>query len=233
MQTNKYTYDVVVVLGGGFFKDDKGYHPTRYSDGDQFGMLGGMIRTKAAAALHIQQKANSFLFSTGVSEKQKEKFGPDVPAEGRVYRDDFLQELAELELSAQWGNQLKDLGAPVTYLEEISVNTATNLKEVTDMIVQHGWKRVAVVSSDYHIPRIAALWKMYCEKKGPELETVFLPAEGVVTELWPECSVEIHNAYQSEAALERIRNEQKGLKDIEEGKYVFSEFQLAAPRIGE
>ncbi|HEU4914839.1 MAG TPA: hypothetical protein VFT16_05595 [Candidatus Saccharimonadales bacterium] len=50
-------------------------------------------------------------------------------------------------------------------LEEISKNTVSNIRECFAIIRQHtAWKKVGVLSADFHIPRIQALCQLVQEK---------------------------------------------------------------------
>ncbi len=72
-------YDAVAVLCGGLRCDGETYHPASFTDSDEHGMLGSQIRVLAAADLYRAGCAGVFLFSTGVSQKSRARFGPAVP----------------------------------------------------------------------------------------------------------------------------------------------------------
>ena len=102
-------YDGVAVLCGGLRYDGEAYHPASFTDSDEHGMLGGHVRVQAAADLYRAGCAGVFLFSTGISQKSRARFGPDVPAEAAVYAAHFRAEAG---------------AGPAILLETGSVNTA-------------------------------------------------------------------------------------------------------------
>lgn len=92
----------------------------------------------------------------------------------------------------------------------------------------HGWKRIGLISSDYHIPRIEALCGLILQKLNNKVEISFMSAEALLMGLRPGVyDKEIQIAYQTDLALERIKNEQNGCNDISAGRYHIDEFQLA------
>ena len=216
-------YDAVIVLCGGLRKVDAGYQPTTFEDGDEFGMLGGFIRVVAAAELYWQGRASRFLFSTGVSAKQIAKFGPDVPPEAGVYRDLFVE-----TIHANARRQNLTLPLPEMFLEDKSVNTVANLQESVAICKREGWQCVAIISSEYHVPRIAALYDLIATH-APLLAAhpIFLAAEPIVTQAQPGAyDAQIDAAYRSEIGQKRIANEHAGLAHIQSGQYTLHEYQL-------
>jgi DUF218 domain len=213
-----YAYDAVIVLGMNIRKTDSGYRPTTYTDHDAYGMLAGEMNVIAATLLFGQGVTQTFLFSTGTSEKTKAAFGPDVPTEAEVYSQDFLRRLG---------------GKPTKHLEVIlenkSVNTYTNLTECMQIIGKHPeWKRIAIMSARYHIPRIEALWNMASSKHSVTVQPDFLVAEDVIEHFLPGIyTQQIQEAYNSPEGLKRVANEIQGLQDMHDGKYVVTEFQLS------
>lgn len=177
-----------------------------------FGFLGGHMRVKAALTLYKNGQADTFVFSSGVSAKSKDMYGADVPSDASVYCQDFLSQL--------------DGPAPTIILEERSFNTSSNIIESLAIIRNHAWRRVAVLSSNYHIPRIRALFNMICKNNPLATELVFLGAEDVVKEFEPGVyDAEIDAAYASPEGQKRLENEARGLKSIKDGIYVLGEFQ--------
>ncbi len=213
------TYDAVIILGMNIRPTGKGFRPTTYADHDAYGMLAGEMNFIAATLLYGQHVATTFVFSTGTSEKTKAAFGADVPTEAQVYSQDFLRRL---------GN-----GKPTSrleiILEEKSVNTHSNLTECIKVINQHPtWKKVAIMSARYHIPRIEALWQMATAAHNTEVTPDFLVAEDVIEHFLPGIYTDmIKDAYNSPEGLKRVANEIQGLQDMRDGKYVVTEFQLA------
>ncbi len=135
-------YDAVAVLCGGLRYDGEAYHPASFTDSDEHGMLGSRVRVLAAADLYRAGCAGVFLFSTGISQKSRARFGPAVPAEAVVYAEHFRAEAGD---------------GPQVLLETGSVNTAGNCAAIAAAARQHGWSRLAVVTSEYHLPRVREL----------------------------------------------------------------------------
>jgi uncharacterized SAM-binding protein YcdF (DUF218 family) len=223
-----YTYDAIIVLGGGLQKTGDKYNPTDYRGGDDFGTLGAGMRMVAAVELYLEKKAKQFVFTTGISEKNKSKFGNQVPTEASVYKEKFLRVIEGLQKQKGHKIRSEELETPIVDLEDKSYNTSSNIKEILQLIQNNGWNNIALVSSDYHIPRIELLFKQALEKH-PELETQvqFIGAESFAKTSMPgKYDGVIERYYASDEMKKRIENEQKGVADIQSGGYEHEEFQL-------
>lgn len=211
-------FDAVLVLGGNITKNADGtFAPSTYADSDQFGMLGGRMRVFAAVWMYLAGEADTFVFSTGTSEKTKAAYGPDVPTEAYLYSEDFKA-------------MLRDMHEPIPniILEDRSKNTVGNIRECFEIIRQHPeWQKVGVLSADFHIPRIKALCELIQDKEPIEADLEFIMAETTLKRLKPGMyDAEIDAAYASPEGKKRLANEAQGLKDMQEGKYYMGEFQL-------
>lgn len=194
-------YDVIAVLCGGLRRDGAGFHPATFTDSDEHGMLGGHLRVLAAAELYRARCAGLFLFSTGVSERCRARFGPAVPPEAVVYADHFRAEAGD---------------GPEVLVETGSVNTAANVAAVARLAARHGWRDVAVLSSEYHLPRARELLR----HTGGGLAADFLSAEAIVMAARPgACDAQIEAAYASPAGRRRTASERQGLADLYAGRY--------------
>jgi len=194
-------YDAVAVLCGGLRYDGDAYHPASFTDSDQHGMLGSQIRVLAAADLYRAGCAGVFLFSTGISQKSRARFGPAVPAEAVVYAEHFRAEAG---------------AGPAVLLETGSVNTAGNCAAIAAAARHHGWSRLAVVTSEYHLARVQQLLR----RLGGEREPAILSAEAIVMAARPGThDAEIAAAYASPAGLLRTARERQGLADLYAGRY--------------
>ena len=201
-------YDAVAVLCGGLRHDGEAYHPASFTDSDEHGMLGSYIRVLAAADLYRAGCARVFLFSTGISQKSRARFGPAVPAEAVVYAEHFRAEAG---------------GGPEVLLETGSVNTAGNCAAITAAARQHGWSRLALVTSEYHLPRVRELLRL-----GGGEPAAVLSAEAIIMAARPGVhDTQIAAAYASPAGLLRTARERQGLADLYAGRYDTRE-QLAA-----
>ena len=218
-----YIYDAIIILCGGIYKTTEGaYEPTEYFHSDEFGMLGGKARVLAAVELYLQKRARNFCFSTGVSEKSKAKFGLDLPAEALIYSNVFQK------LIADFREKDTALEQPTIFLEAKSVNTASNIREVLELARGKDWNMIAIISSEYHIPRVRALYDSIRNQIGGiKLLSSFLSAEEILKTTRPgKYDTEIEAAYASKAAQLRLYNETQGLKAFRQKKYIFSEYQL-------
>lgn len=211
------TYDAVVILGGGLRREGDIFSPATYADSDEFGMLGGHMRVIAGVELLRRAESDTFVFTTGIYEKNKARLGPDVLPEADVYAAHFLEQMASMNLSR-----------PQIVLESASKTTLENMSELVRIIEAQGWKRVAIVSNTYHLPRIEALYE-HLFKLRPDLhvDIAFLSAEEIVRSVLPgRYDEEIEAAYASPAAVKRAESEARGLRDLENGTYALEEFQL-------
>jgi uncharacterized SAM-binding protein YcdF (DUF218 family) len=223
-----YQYDAVVVLGSGLRKIEDKYYPTDYRDADQFGMYGGGMRIVAAIDLYLGKQAKTFIFTTGKTEKFKTVYGQDIPPEANVHADKFTRSLTALSKKPEWQEKFKDTEEPEIILEDRSTSTLTNIQEVLQIILDRDLKKVAIVSSDYHIPRVKALYEEAL-KKHPEIkaEITFISAESEVKKDQPgKYEGIIDEAYKTPIAKTRLAAEKKGLDDLKAGKYSLQEFQL-------
>ncbi len=204
-------YDAVAVLCGGLRCDGETYHPASFTDSDEHGMLGSQIRVLAAADLYRAGCAGVFLFSTGVSQKSRARFGPAVPPEAVVYAEHFRAEAGE---------------GPEVLLETGSVNTAGNCAAIAAAARQHGWSRLAVLTSEYHLARVRELLR----RLGGGEPAAVLSAEAVITAARPGVhDGQIAAAYASPAGLLRTARERQGLADLYAGRYDTQE-QVAGSR---
>ncbi len=194
-------YDAVAVLCGGLRYDGEAYHPASFTDSDAHGMLGSHIRVLAAADLYRGGCAGVFLFSTGISQKSWDRFGPGVPAEAAVYAEHFRAEAG---------------AGPAVLLETGSVNTAGNCAAIAAAAGQHGWSRLAVVTSEYHLARVRELFR----RLGGGEPAAVLSAEAIVMAARPGVhDGEIAAAYASPAGLLRTARERQGLADLYADRY--------------
>lgn len=194
-------YDVIAVLCGGLRRDADGFRPASLTDSDEHGMLGGQLRVLAAAELWRAGRAGLFLFSTGVSERSRARFGAAVPPEAVVYADAFRAETGE---------------DPAVLVEIDSVNTAGNVAAVARLAATHGWREVAILSSEYHLPRARELLR----QAGGGLAAEFLSAEAVLMAARPgRYEAQIGAAYGSVAGRKRTAAERQGVADLYAGRY--------------
>lgn len=223
---NTQPYEAIIVLGCNITPTATGFAPTTYADHDEYGMLAGEMNVIAATLLWAEGAATTFVFSTGTSAKTKAAYGNDAPSEASVYSADFTARIAGMRADDP---ELAARPEPVLMLEDRSVNTFTNLVESFSIIQAKGWKDVAIMSARYHIPRVAALNDMIQQKQALDgVHIDFIVSEDVVEDQLPGLyDQDIEEAYASEWGQKRLAIEANGLKDMQEGRYVIGEFQLA------
>jgi hypothetical protein len=219
-------YQAIIVLGCNITPTATGFKPTTYADHDEYGMLAGQMNVIAATLLWAEGASNTFVFSTGISAKTKAAFGDDVPTEAAVYSQDFLERLRAMRKEQP---ELATRPDPVIILEDRSANTFANLTESFAIIRDKGWNDVAIMSARYHIPRVAALSDMIQEKQPLDGVSIdFIQSEDVIVDQLPGMyDQDIEEAYNSEWGQKRLAIEANGLKDMQDGTYVITEFQLA------
>jgi uncharacterized SAM-binding protein YcdF (DUF218 family) len=211
------SYDAVIILGAGIVKKAEEFVTTTYADSDSFGMLGGHMRVLAALELHKKQLAPTFIFTTGISAKSIALYGKDIPTEAAIYSQEFRSLVHECSLAE-----------PTILLEDQSANTLQNMQQCLAIISAHGWHTVAVVSSDYHIARVEALISLLAGAATPNVAITYLSAEEIVRQALPGVyDQQIRQAYASDAANIRLKNEALGLRAIQSDSYIPTEFQLS------
>jgi uncharacterized SAM-binding protein YcdF (DUF218 family) len=205
----KRQYAAIIVLSGGIIKQGDRFVSTTYADSDPFGMLGGRIRVIAAAELYKRCAVSTFVFTTGVTAKTSKIFGTDVPTEATVYAQEFLA-LVDAAGAVR----------PTVILEDHSSNTTQNIQELLTIITSRGWQRVAILSSDYHIARVAALVSLLGPTISKQTDIIYLSAEEVVQQQLPGVyDQQIQKAYASKEAHRRLQNEHKGLQALLSSSY--------------
>ena len=228
-----HSFDAVVVLCGGVFKEGNDYHATTYAHSDEFGMLGGAMRVTAAAELYLMGISHVFLFSSGRSAKSIASFGSDVPTDAHIYGKEFVGAIESLKKQPEVKRRTSGYPPVVILYDETSTNTFTNLVEIMKAVIQHGWTSVALLSSDCHLPRIKALYRMIQESR-PDLQSTarvdYVSAEQTVIAARPGVyDAEITKAYKTSAAKARVKSEANGLQAIQDGRYFVQEFQTVTP----
>lgn len=210
------TYDAIAILGGGLRREGDDFFPATYADSDEFGMLGGHMRVIAGVELLRRGESGTFVFTTGIYEKNKARLGQDVPPEAEIYAADFSSRAARMNVSS-----------PEVVLERMSKTTLENMRELMRIIGARGWSHVAIVSNTYHLPRVEALYThLFRLRPDLHVDITFLSAEEIVKGGLPgQYDTEIESAYASPSAARRVESEIRGLRDLENGTYALEEFQ--------
>lgn len=208
MLRNHKQKTAVVVLGGGLIKEGNKWRTTVFSDkGDNFGICGGRLRVVAASLLYKGYVSRLIISSGG---KGQLKNIPNVPGVSSVVK-----------------NELIDLGVPAEKIikENGSNNTFQQLLELDKIINKNNLGKVIIISNKFHLPRLKSMIeynsKLFGLKKMIDNSKLELKsAEEILLKYEPDIWREIiEKAYKSEAMKERIRLEEKGVRDIKEGRY--------------
>lgn len=202
--------DTVAVFGGGMIRDEHGkWRTTRFEEtGDNFGVMGDYIRVLAAKEIY---KKNQKVTIITIGSKGQFSHIPDAPA---------LAKLLKQELIAY--------GIPENAVieEKNGGNTYQQIIAIAELIKNSSFKKCGLISNRYHLPRIRAMIEHNeTLKKSLNPDTIiYLCAEDILIELdhqnnWKEM---LEKVYESKAMKERIALEDKGVKEIVEGRYRYS-----------
>lgn len=193
--------NVLIVLGGGLFQEPSGnWRTTNFNEsGDEYGELGDRLRVVAASHL-AKDNPNLKLIASGGSGQLTEI--PGCPTLSVVLKKELI------ELGIKEENIIE---------EGAAYNTYQQLKNSLALVLELNLSRVGIVSNEYHLPRIAAFLE-YIPR--PQIYIELISAEKILVskdlENWKE---NIRKAYKSEGMKRRIALEQKGIRDLREGKY--------------
>jgi uncharacterized SAM-binding protein YcdF (DUF218 family) len=216
-KAKEYKYDVIVTLGGGIRKHEKrGWRTTNYSESDNYGALGSRVRIIATE--YLAEKGNvaeNFLTTTGKPNYLENE--PDAPGESEIGKKELIS---------------RGIPEEKIFLENESKNTKQNIENVLKIALDHNWKKILILSSNYHIPRIKALYeKAIAENKDYEDITIdFQGAEDVLTAVDPRWQKYIDQANSLEEMKKREENEKKGVDILKSGKAYSSIQETKEPK---
>jgi uncharacterized SAM-binding protein YcdF (DUF218 family) len=224
-----HTYEVLVVLAGGVDQVERAsgktaYRPAPYlvekqqtgyrkggrtdSDNASYVVLGGHARAVAAAHLSQKGKVQTFLFSTGRPEYLSKHAA--APSEASVMRDETARRIG-VRPPAE---------SPTFFLEENSTNTRENAVESLKIVRQAGWKRIAVLSNEYHMRRVERFFEIAQEEtQTRDVAIAFISAEEVLKERSPHYRALIERLEHSRAMRTRREWEATGIQALDEGQY--------------
>ena len=218
--------DTDVVLCGGTYKYGDMYLATTFQHEDEFGMLGGEMRVLAAVARAQRGLCRNILFAGGKSIKGAAMRGGEhvpAPPSAAAYAAQFANMLEAAESLAEESDD-SVVPEPTIILDTKTPNTNANMAHSVQLAFNNSWETMAIISNEYHLPRVRALYKIIKEKLGHSVEVNFLAAEAVVRLAYPGVyDEEIERAYASPAGQRRLKSESQGLADIQAGIYKFKE----------
>lgn len=195
--------ECLIVLGGGLFKDLSGnWRTTNFDEpGDEYGALGDRLRVVAASYLSKADPGLKLIVSGGKGQLTEI---PGCPTLSVVLK----KELIELGVD------------PENIIEEnTAYNTYQQLKNSLAIVQKLNLSQIGIISNEYHLPRITVFLE-YIQKSNIHVELV--SAENVLIDKAPDDWKQyIQDAYESETMKKRIALEQKGIRDLRDGKYKF------------
>jgi len=194
----------IFILGGALNQVGGRWRTTGFQDGDEFGVTGDRLRVIAAEYLYQDNPDLKIIVSGGRGQYQGRS---EMPTIAEVLKQELI------ERGVPSGNII---------LEDKSGNTWEQLQALKSLLAQKKINDVAIISNEYHLPRIKAMIEnldLGLAQMLQENKIKLLAAEQVLVERKPEWKKEIDEAYQLPGMAERIALEQKGVQDIKEGKY--------------
>lgn len=190
--------DAIFIPSGGTIEETdttgkRRFRSTSYAERDAAGTLGGYVRVRAAALLAAEY-LHALLVPQGTRETD--------PSHAAT----MARELLELGVEAQR-----------IVLEEHSANTAEQAERALAYARERGWKQIAFVSNEYHLPRLRAFVERL--PNAHSLGVTYYAAESVIEATDPTFAQEFERIKETSAYQERLASEARGLKALLMGLY--------------
>ena len=217
--------DAVFVHSGGIIesgRDDKRVlKSTPYGSKDHIGLFGGGKARVIAAAQLAEYFPEAKIVTNSTVTNNLGQVEPHALVYAAELRD--KHEVPDSQIIVQ----------------EDSIDTATELIELMRMTENMGWKRVVMITNDYHLPRAKAIFenlealaaKNYEEEDSKEVakllkrtkeagtELIFQGAEEILELRSPHYKNLIAAAQDTQAFKDRVAAEANGVKQILDGTY--------------
>jgi hypothetical protein len=204
MKFSEKNYDVIFILSGGLKKDGNVWRTNKFNEGDNFGATGDTIRVIAGSYLFNHRLAPYIIASGG---KGQYKDIADAPTVASVMNRELIA-----------------LGIPADKIE-IEDQSGSTYQQLNTLVVwakQKRWKSVAVISNEWHLPRIKAMIEHKQEINDCKNTVELISAESVLLAYEPKKWQKIiEDAYKSAGIKKRIAVEQQGIADIKNNKYKY------------
>jgi len=205
--------EAVFILSGGIKKTGEGKFKTlSYSDEDVHGFVtGGKARVVGAAELAKVFPEMKMVTTSAIE--------PDFPSHARVMADELIK---------------RETPEDQVILEEKSIDTITELMEMIKMSVRENWKKITILTSDYHIPRTKEMFRQLgslVKDEDPEfdaalikfkeanIEINFVSAEEILETTGHHFKSLIDKVRLTEGYKKRLEAEERGLEDLKSGRY--------------
>lgn len=199
-------YSAIFILGGMQKRYSNGkWRTSSFDKNDNFGVMGDYLRPKAAAILY---KKNPSIQLFVVGGKGQLEGVPDAPSIANIMK-----------------NELIELGVPREVIgeETKSGNSHSQLIACAKLAQEQDIKHISILSNEYHLPRLKAMI-FHSNELGALASAEFISAEATLVGHDPDAwKAIIDAAYKSQSMKARIALEQKGVKDIEEGRYSYTD----------
>jgi hypothetical protein len=217
--------DAVFVLSGGIIgspnvQDGQPLRSTPYTEVDHVGLFGGG-EARVIAAAELSTLLPDALIVTNSTVLSK---GGKVEEHALVY-----------------AAELRAMGVPDGRIREQtrSSSTATELVELLRLIKGEGWSRVVVITNDYHIPRVKAMYdnlerlftpeydealsrevaELVAYVKENSIQIVLQDAESILISTRPSYAPLIADSKLTEAYQKRLLAEKEGIRALLSGEY--------------
>jgi hypothetical protein len=211
--------DAIFVLNGEVVKKPNNirrpFQSTSFASSDNFGMLGGKARVIAAAEVGKYFSHTKIVATSHSLNPERSK---------------------EPTLAQVMANELEHYGIPENQivLEEKSTSTLTTIVEMIKLAKENNWVHLGIISNDYHLPRVQAMYKhiqelindddalkealQFCHQN--DLSISFIAAEDILPHKSTHYIELIRQVQQSQEYLKRIESEKIGLEKIEGHAYL-------------
>jgi uncharacterized SAM-binding protein YcdF (DUF218 family) len=215
------TPDVLSILSGSVVKRELRHDNARYSSGsygelDVAGLLnGGKARVIATAEI-ARFYPNVAIIANGNTYE-------NAPSDAQVMKE----ELGRFGVSTDH-----------VLLQEKSYSTFTEFVELVKFVVRHKWRRIVIITNEFHIPRAQELLRQLDTLQDPDgvsqdadfraalpvfhelsSELVFVSADAILPLRNPRYERIVDQAKASPEWQERAEREVQGLKQLQEGTY--------------
>lgn len=217
---NNQLPESVFILSGGIKPEsvardnpeDDGYRSLAYSDTDGGGLISGG-KARVIAGAEIAKHFPEITIVTTSVEKSGDLSHASVMKEELMHRG--VEEERIL-------------------MEEQSTNTVSELTEMLLLAIENGWKKIGLVTSEYHIPRVSRMLELLepisrdvssefanalRKYQDGELEVVMIPAESVLESVSSKYKLLFDQVRNSKEYNLRQAAEAQGITDLNNGSY--------------
>lgn len=193
--------------------NQKQYRSTDFDDQDHYGSLGGRDRVVAASAL-----ARVFPQAKLITTSRRLYPDPQLPSHAQVAAQELIDEGINHDRIVK---------------EENSFNSVSQVSAMLQLALENKWTKVIVISSDYQIPRLKAIYHHLEKLPGLSSKVIenfyrfssenqgiaFVSADKILNPDPYLRNFSSSSHHRSIAYQKRLAAEKKGLDDILKGRY--------------